>query len=1140
MLAAVAWFGARDSSATPPTVQAQNLATPVPVEPVRGIAGDLWADVILGQPDFSEATPNEVVPFKVFNPGGVVVDRSTDPGRAYVWDSGNSRIIGIDLADCYDNPSPCSADIVIGQTSLSDQSACNGDSGAQLFPFRRLATESTLCGVPGISISIAEEHSFVTMAVDDEGALYVPDSFNNRILKFDSPFETDAVADRVWGQSNFNNILCNKGFGLPTARSLCFHSDRNRYRVTYYGSGVTIDDTGDMWVADSGNNRVLRFPVDHSSGDIDIDADLVIGQVDLQRAHTGDGLGELHAPSAVALDADGRLYVADTGNNRLLVFEPPFNSGMLASQVIEDELSLPVSLMIDPQDRGIWVNDFVEPSVSLWRWQGPELKRVNAEDTIRLPHECPGWIGEWCLSGGGIGVDAAGNLLFAAAGGTQDIVRARPDIDDDFSSITLNVEKQLFYPPGGANYVGLKGLRSVRGVAVHEDQLIVSDLKRIMYWNGLSDLSSGQQADGAIGEESWQPTRHECCGRIKADGVGNLWVLGFEGLEFIDVYKLPLHARSAAYHTIRTNQTEFPVLGTSASVRLGRRIFGLAPTRDGTALWLSDTDNHRVLRIRDPIADPVVDVILGQVEPGGTKCNRKAEIDPHSERDPELFDDPTVDVLCFPGALSFDNFGNLYVSDHSLELEGNYRLLVFDSSLIPTDNASTIFAPEATKNFSVTTAGGARVLSSGWEPDILVRNIHTLWGGTRTATWEPAFDSANGMVVGYNSYVGPRLVGYYDDPVDGSIYPTNYLYDFTSMPYAATFDDKNNLYVGNLNRGAVFIYKNPFNTAIPITRTATPVPVESEASEKSSGLVEVTSVNPAPPYCVVKESDLKYERTIELNSTGLNASEDHTIEIRKVGFSHIDHMSIAHFEATVNKSGITFDLGRLPEWFLWPDHDKVKVTIRIVDEYGNPVTAWLPAITIADDVEACGIALPTPTPIPSPTPTPTPSPTPTPTLTPTPTPTFTPTPTPTATSTPTPSPTPSPTSTSTAVPTATATPPPQPTPASTNTPSPTDTPAPTNTATATAVPTETPTPTPTSTPLPTSTPKPTPAPTPTAPRHTPVPVLSPTSEPSDEGRGGVCNVPAGPQKSGVGLGILVLMVSPAALFLWTRRRSRLR
>ena len=58
--------------------------------------------------------------------------------------------------------------------------------------------------MPDISISVTEEHSFVTMAVDDEGALFVPDSFNNRVLKYDSPFETDSVADAVWGQTNYN------------------------------------------------------------------------------------------------------------------------------------------------------------------------------------------------------------------------------------------------------------------------------------------------------------------------------------------------------------------------------------------------------------------------------------------------------------------------------------------------------------------------------------------------------------------------------------------------------------------------------------------------------------------------------------------------------------------------------------------------------------------------------------------------------------------------------------------------------------------------------------------------------------------------------------------------------------------------
>src|SRR3990172_7722091 len=60
---------------------------------VRGKIGDWRADVILGQPDFSQITPNEVVGNKLFNPRGAYVDRSVQPNRVYVYDSGNSRVL---------------------------------------------------------------------------------------------------------------------------------------------------------------------------------------------------------------------------------------------------------------------------------------------------------------------------------------------------------------------------------------------------------------------------------------------------------------------------------------------------------------------------------------------------------------------------------------------------------------------------------------------------------------------------------------------------------------------------------------------------------------------------------------------------------------------------------------------------------------------------------------------------------------------------------------------------------------------------------------------------------------------------------------------------------------------------------------
>ena len=52
-----------------------------------------------------------------------------------------------------------------------------------------------------------------------------------------------------------------------------------------------------------------------------------------------------------------------------------------------------------------------------------------------------------------------------------------------------------------------------------------------------------------------------------------------------------------------------------------------------------------------------------------------------------------MEVLCYPGALSIDRRGNLFVSDHTLEVNGNRRLLVFSAESTPVTNSETIFGP---------------------------------------------------------------------------------------------------------------------------------------------------------------------------------------------------------------------------------------------------------------------------------------------------------------------------------------------------------------------------------------------------------------------------------------------------------------
>ncbi len=782
---------------------------------VRGVSGDLWADVIIGQPDFSQVSEEQVVPFKVFNPGGVVVDRSVSPGRAYIWDAGNSRILGIDLSTCYAGEGPCSADVVIGQPSAFDHSACNGDSNVQNYPVRAAASAKTLCGITDVAISVDEEHTFVTMAVDAHGNLYVPDSLNNRVLKYNRPFETDSIADEVWGQSDFSGIVCNRDRpGMqPTRETLCFHSSsfRSRVGLGWFASGVETDPAGNLWVADAANHRVLRFPLNHATGSIAKQADLVLGQPNFQSNEWGTGLSQLDSPAAVRSDAQGHVYVADKGNDRILVFTPPYSSGMPATSMFSSNLNRPTTLEVDPIKNGMWITSSDSNGLVFWN--------MRDSGTGAPLMSIPG------RSGGGIGIDSSGNLLLPLILFAQDVYRFPASRLNTQASSIGEPDKRLFYPPGGINFKGDREIRNGTGVAVFKDQLIAADTKRLLFWNGVAGLRNGQPADGVVGETHWTPARETCCGQIKVDGAGRLWVLGTDVTRYINVYQLPLTTHSEPIKTISTLQASFPVLGSSERVWLGPTTFrvpgeradvsrgpyirGIAPVGNGEAVWISDAYNHRVLRLRNPLGEPVVDVILGQKSATGNKCNRRAYIGPW-DRPQDVGGAPAADMLCFPGALTIDRLGNLFVSDHSLEVAGNWRLLVFPPDVTTADNASAIFAPAATKVFTDLGAVEERYFANAWDPGQTVETGRVYLRSRQTATWEPAFDSTNRMVVGYNSYMAPRFVGYYDSPLGPNTTPNGFLKDLGSMPYAATFDENDNLYVADQNRNRILIYWRPF------------------------------------------------------------------------------------------------------------------------------------------------------------------------------------------------------------------------------------------------------------------------------------------------------------------------------------------
>jgi hypothetical protein len=250
------------------------------------------ASVAIGQPDLTTSScPGTGAPTSV------TLDNK---GNLWVTSASNSEVV--EFVPPFSNG--MAATLVIGQYGLvgAGPGACNQGG---------TPTASTLCGP-------------IAAAFDPNGNLWVSDDGNSRVLKYAPPFSTGMAASLELGQpaaTAFTSGKANNG-GISAT------SVQNPWSLTF-------DASGDLWLADSANNRILEYVPPFTNG---MTAALVIGQSNFTHGDTNRGgsptANTLNDPYALNFDADGNLSVADTNNNRVLIFAPPFASGMNASIVL--------------------------------------------------------------------------------------------------------------------------------------------------------------------------------------------------------------------------------------------------------------------------------------------------------------------------------------------------------------------------------------------------------------------------------------------------------------------------------------------------------------------------------------------------------------------------------------------------------------------------------------------------------------------------------------------------------------------------------------------------------------------------------------------------------------------------------------
>ncbi len=274
------------------------------------------ASLVVGQADFTS--------------NSTTYNQSTAVGASYTAVSPDGKLAialqhsgGLFLWNNLPTTNGAPADVVVGNSGFSTiENGC---------------TQSLTQGINGVAFS------------PDGKKLIISDTYNHRVLIWNTiPTVNGQPADVVLGQSDF--VSGESGSG---------NSKFNK------PAGVFVSPDGKLFLSDRDNHRVLIWKAIPTVSNTP--ADIVVGQPDFNTVTTGTELNKMNSPFGLWVSPDGKLLVSDEQNHRVLVFNTvPTSNGATANvvfgrtgtaQTAANRLRQPVGVTVSP-DGKVFIGDF--------------------------------------------------------------------------------------------------------------------------------------------------------------------------------------------------------------------------------------------------------------------------------------------------------------------------------------------------------------------------------------------------------------------------------------------------------------------------------------------------------------------------------------------------------------------------------------------------------------------------------------------------------------------------------------------------------------------------------------------------------------------------------------------------------------